>query len=585
MLRLTIGNHPSLELQPEKLKGRNVVFVVTALGAFMASLDLSIVNIAFPALARSFPTASRADLAWVLTGYAIVFASLLVTAGRSADRLGRRRVFFAGLGVFTAGSALCGIAPSLALLVAGRLAQGAGAALLLPASLGLLLEVFPQEKRSQAVALWAGVGALAVATGPSLGAMVISAGGWRWAFYINLPVGLLAYVLGRRVLPDDTVLERKAPPDYRGVALVSAALAGLVLSVSEGTDWGWTDPRVLGAAATAAVLGALFVRRCARHPEPVLDLTLFSERSFRVANGATVVYAMGFFAMLLGNILFLTGVWHYSILRAGLAVTPGPLVVAAVSGPAGRLAARIGFRRVLLAGFAVFAAGLGWYATRIGLEPEYLAGWLPATLITGLGIGLTFPVLGAAAVSSLHASRFAVGSAVNQTARQVGGALGVAVLVAILGTMSSPAAALEHFRHLWLFAAATAVVAGGLAALLGPGPVADEQTAKSHLGAGVRFAADHHHISLAHRQQLPGQSTIAAPHQPSLAVTARLVSRLTGHHSVGPRLRSPGTSLTQPVRREQGLGARPGRHFDLGRLRPTRGVRLGSPAEEGPRTH
>ncbi|MDE3206803.1 MAG: DHA2 family efflux MFS transporter permease subunit [Acidobacteriota bacterium] len=445
---------------------RRAVFAVTALAAFMASLDLSIVNVAFPALARSFPSASRAALAWVITGYAIVYASLLVTAGRTADRVGRRRIFFVGLGVFTVGSGLCGLAPSLGLLIAGRVAQGAGAALLVPASLGLLLEAFPPESRSQTVALWAGVGALAVATGPSLGASLITAGGWRWVFFVNLPVGLGAWALGRRVLPDDAVVHRPPPPDYAGVVLISAALAALVLAISEGPDWGWTDRRILGSAVASVVLGAAFVRRCSRHPEPVLDLRLFHHRSFSVANAATLVYAMGFFAMLLGNILFLTGVWHYSILDAGLAVTPGPLVVAAVSGPAGRLAARHGFRWMLLPGFAVFAAGLAWYAVEVGLRPAYLAEWLPGTLITGLGIGLTFPVLGAAAVSSLEASRFAVGSAVNQTARQVGGAIGVAVLVAILSTASTPGAALQHFRHLWLFSTMMALLAGGLSTLL-----------------------------------------------------------------------------------------------------------------------
>jgi NTE family protein len=175
---------------------------------------------------------------------------------------------------------------------------------------------------------------------------------------------------------------------------------------------------------------------------------------------------MGFFAMLLGNILFLTSVWHYTILRAGLAVTPGPLVVALVSGPAGKMAGRFGFRKVLLVGFAVFAAGLVWYATRVGVHPDYLRVWLPGTLVVGLGIGLTFPVLSAAAVSSLHHERFAVGSAVNQTARQVGGALGVALLVVILGTPNSAGAALSNFHHLWLYVALMAVLSGLTSTLL-----------------------------------------------------------------------------------------------------------------------
>ncbi|MGO9973038.1 MAG: hypothetical protein ACLP01_09560, partial [Solirubrobacteraceae bacterium] len=176
----------------------------------------------------------------------------------------------------------------------------------------------------------------------------------------------------------------------------------LDLAISQGPSWGWTSPAVLGSLGAASLLAAAFLVRSSHHAEPVLDLGLFRSRSFSVANLATLLYAMGFFAMLLGNILFLTSVWGYSILVAGLAVTPGPLVVAVVSGPAGKLAGRIGFRPVLLVGFAIFASGLAWFALRVGLHREYLTVWLPATLIVGLGIGLTFPILSAAAVSSLH---------------------------------------------------------------------------------------------------------------------------------------------------------------------------------------
>ena len=455
-----VGSMSELGEQAPSTSRRGAVFVVTALGAFMASLDLSIVNVAFPALERSFPHDSRAALAWVITGYAIVFASLLVVGGRTADRVGKRTVFFSGLAVFTMGSALCGLAPSVALLVAGRLIQGAGAAALLPSSLGLLLAAFPPERRSQTVALWAGVGALAVATGPSLGAALITAGGWRWAFFVNLPVGLATYVAGRRVLVAHRAEAARPQPDYLGVVFAIASSAALILGISEGPSWGWTSDRIVACFVTAIAVGTAFVVRSRRHAEPVLDLSLFRARSFTFANLATLLYAMGFFAMLLGNILFLTSVWHYSILRAGLAVTPGPIVVAAVSAPAGKLAARYGFRPVLVAGFITFVAGLLYYASEVGLHADYVTRWLPATLLGGLGIGLTFPVLGAAAVSSLHPEHFAVGSAVNQTARQIGGAIGVAVLVVILGTPRSLAVALTSSRHLWLYSAAMAALSG-----------------------------------------------------------------------------------------------------------------------------
>lgn len=445
------------------------VFLVTSLGAFLVSLDLSIVNVAFPALARAFPSASRADLSWVVTAYSIVFGSLLVIGGRTGDRVGLKRVFFAGLGAFSLGSALCGAAPSVGLLIAGRTLQGAGAAFLLPASVGLLLAAVSPERRSQTVALWGGVGALAVATGPSLGSVLVAGPGWRAAFYVNLPVGLVAYLWGRRVLPSPAAKSGDAKaPDYLGALLLSLALGAITLAISELERRGWADPLVLGPLSFAPALVFVFIRRSARHPSPVLDLSLFQAESFRIANLATLAYAMAFFAVLLGNILFLTEVWHYSITRAGLAVTPGPLVVAAVSGFAGRAATRVGFRAVMVPGSVCFAAALGWFALRVGSEPEYLAQWLPGTMLMGLGIGLTFPVLSAAAVSSLPPERFGVGSAVNQTARQVGGAIGVAILVAILGDADESAAALVRFEHMWAYAACMAALSGLVATQLRP---------------------------------------------------------------------------------------------------------------------
>jgi len=440
--------------------------VLTALGAFMAALDLSIVNVAFPDLEASYPNARPASLAWVITAYSIVFGALLVIGGRTGDRLGRRRTFLTGVGIFLAGSFLCGIAPNVGALVASRVVQGVGAAFLVPASVALLIAAYPPERRTQMVALWGGVGALAVATGPSLGALIVSAGGWRWAFFVNLPVGLVLLLAGRRVLAESEVDPAAAAPDYLGAALLSLSLAALVLAISEGPTWGWSDPRIVGALAVALAAGLRFVRRSRRHPEPVVDPALFGARSFVAANTATLVYAAGFFAMLLGNILFLTGVWDYSIMRAGLAVTPGPLVVALVAGLAGKLATRVGFRPVLLAGAACFALGLGWYVARVDVTPSYLAEWLPGTLIVGLGVAFTFPVLSAAAVSSLPPHRFAVGSAVNQTARQVGGALGIAVLVALIGVPAGPAEALDRFQHLWIFGAGTALASGLIASTM-----------------------------------------------------------------------------------------------------------------------
>jgi MFS family permease len=274
-----------------------------------------------------------------------------------------------------------------------------------------------------------------------------------------------------------------------------------VLAISQGPSWGWTSGRIIGGFVLAVILFAIFLVRSSRHTEPVLDLQLFRARSFSVANSMALLYSMGFFAMLLGNILFLTSVWHYTILRAGLAVTPGPLVVAVVSGPAGKLAGRYSFRRVLSVGFTVFTLGLLWYVWRVGLTPHYLSIWLPGTLIVGLGIGLTFPVISAAAVSSLEPARYSVGSAVNQTARQVGGAIGVAILVVILGTPATADAALRNFHHLWIYAAIMSASAGLLATLLVRRP------APTPVPAGAELAVEE---SIGLEEMLNGEIAVAA---------------------------------------------------------------------------
>jgi EmrB/QacA subfamily drug resistance transporter len=430
-------------------------FAVTVAAAFMVALDLSIVNVAFPSIRQSFPEVSTATLSWVLAAYSVVFGALLLGSGRIADRSGRRRIFLLGLVIFSAGSLLCGVAPSAWLLIGGRVVQAVGAALVMPASLALLLTATPASARAQAVAMWGGVSALAVATGPSLGSVLIDAGGWRWAFLVNLPVALVAGVAVRRVIPESVIGGRV--PDFLGVALFSAAVASLALAITQGGDWGWSSRPVVGSFAAAGVLATIAIRRSTRHQAPAIDLDVFKSRTVVLANAATFLYSVGFFAMLLANVLFLTSVWEYSTLEAGLAITPGPLVVAALSGPSGKLAARLGYMPVLVAGGLTFAAGLLVYVTTVDLDASYLTHWLPGALLVGIGVALSFPVLSAAAVADLPQERFGIGGAINQTARQIGAVLGVAVLIAIVGTPSSLDQALDRFRVAWLVAAAAAV--------------------------------------------------------------------------------------------------------------------------------
>ena len=428
------------------------VLAVASLGVFMAFVDATIVNIAFPSIERSFSDASLSSLSWILNAYNIVVAALLVGAGRIADLVGRRRAFRAGLVVFTVASGLCALAPSVLLLVLARILQAIGAAVLVPCSLALVLHAFPEERRAHAVAMWTATAALAAGIGPSLGGVLVSISDWRLAFLVNIPFGLIAYVLAGRRLVESRVPGLRRLPDLAGAAVLAGGIGALTLAIIKGPEWGWGDPRVLAAFVVSVALVTVFVRRCARHRVPLIDLELFGVGDVAAANALTVVGAAGFFAYTLCNVLFLTFVWRYSVLQAGLAITPGPFVVVAIARPASALAARIGLRIVLATGALLWAAGLLWFITRADLQPAYLSVWLPGMILLGLGAGICFPNISSAAVTSAPGERFATATALNSVARQLGAVLGVALLVAIVGT-PGPADALAAFHRGWWFAA------------------------------------------------------------------------------------------------------------------------------------
>ena len=435
---------------PDPVTDRNpwVVLASTSLAVFAVFLDTTILFVAFPSISAQFSSAAPASLSWILNAYTIVFAALLIPAGRLADRIGRRRMFLTAAVLFTVASMLCGLAPTVTFLVAARILQAVAAAALVPSSLALVLQTFPRHKIPVAVAIWGAVGAVAGAAGPTLGALVIENLGWRWAFYINLPVGIVSYVLGRRVLPEWREANPGRLPDMASVALLTAGLALAAFGIVQTDDWGWGSGRFVLVELVAVCLITVFVRRSSKVSNPVLDLTLFESQSFRWANAATLVFATGFSAMFLGNVLFLTGVWHYSILRAGLAISVGPLIVAATAPLFGKLAGRIGQRRLLVPGGLVWALSGVLLVNRVTVQPDYVGHYLPSVVLSGIGVALCLPQLSSAAVQGLPAHRFGSGSAVSQAVRNLGATLGVAAVVAFTANLA-PSTALDAFHRVW----------------------------------------------------------------------------------------------------------------------------------------
>lgn len=421
---------------------RRQVLGVCALGVLMAFLDVTIVNVAFPDMKRSFVEVSSADLSWVLTAYNVVFSALLVPAGRFADLIGRRRVFLAGLVVFTVASVACALAPTVWVLVAARIAQAVGAAAVIPTSIALLLTEFPPHRRLSATTLLGACAAASSAFGPTAGGLLIELMDWRLVFLVNVPLGVLAVLWGMSVLRESTDPTRGAVPDVLGACCFAIGFGALVLGIVQGRQWGWTSGAVITCAVVSAVLIGITMRRSTRHPAPVIELSLFRLRQVAAGNAALVLFAMSIFAKILVDVLFLTSVWHLRPLYAGLVLAPGPLITAMCAPIAGRLAERYGPRLIATIGVVTYSVGCAWFAVVPGERVDYVAHWLPGSVLTGIGNAMAFPIMTGVAVASLPLARFATGSAVNAAARQLGAVLGVAVVIAILGgsTMTDGAA-------------------------------------------------------------------------------------------------------------------------------------------------
>ncbi|AMM31512.1 Membrane protein [Sinomonas atrocyanea] len=410
--------------------------MVAVLGAsVLASLDLFIVNLAFPRISRSFAGASAQELSWVLNAYGVAFAALLAPAGRIADRLGRRTVFQAGLAVFTLGSLAAVAAPGVAALIAARAVQGVGAAVIVPTSLALLLSSAPEDRHKRMVSVWAATGSVAAALGPALGGLLTEID-WRWVFAINLPIGMVALLFSRRL--GQAARTGGRAPDLVGSLMLAVSVGALVTALSYWTEWTPASGWLWTALAISAAAFGVFVVRCRTHPVPAINLAVFRSMPFTAAAVGMAAFYVGFSIMLLGGTLWVTNVWYWSPAMTGLAFIVGPGTAVATALGAGR--AKLDPRWFAAIGGALFlACGAMWSAALSAASPSpsfFLAG----LVLTGAGAGVAQTGFLAGASRSLPNEEYAAGTGVINTARQIGATLGVAILITIVTTGDNPTA-------------------------------------------------------------------------------------------------------------------------------------------------
>lgn len=438
-----------------------LIVLATVGAAFVAGLDLFVVNVAFDDIGRDLgigraggPTAG--DLSWVLNAYAVVYASLLVPFGRLADRYGRKRMFVGGLAVFVIASGACAWSGDVWSLVGFRAVQAAGAAAMTPTSLSILMAALPAEKRVGAVRLWAATGAVAAAIGPTIGG-VLTELSWRWVFIINIPVGVLLLWLAIAVMVDVRPDDQAERPDLAGAAVFAGSVGLLALGLTKSHDWGWASGRTVWSFVGAVALGAVFAQRSSRHRSPVIHPELLRVRSFRYANLAMFAFNIAFASMLLVGILWLQQIWGYSAMRTGFAIAAGPALVPVTAALTHRLLPAMTPARLVAIGSLICALGLVWLALAMGTEPAYLTTYLPGWALGGVGVGFAMPNLLAGATRDLPPDQSATGSGIVSMSRQIGFVVGISILFAIVGN-DQGVAARDGFVVAWWVSVAVLVL-------------------------------------------------------------------------------------------------------------------------------
>jgi EmrB/QacA subfamily drug resistance transporter len=444
-----------------------------AFGLFMIMLDNTVVNVALPSIQRDLNT-DLSELEWIVTGYALTFAALMLIGGKVADAYGRRLIFVIGIAVFTLASLWCGLADSGSMLITARIVQGVGAALMNPATLSIIAATFPPRERGTAIGIWAGVSALALAIGPLAGGLITEHLNWSWIFFINVPVGVLGIAVSF-VFIDESRDETHERLDIPGLATSAIGLFSLTYALIEANTYGWGSPRIVGAFAVAAVALAAFLLLERYQRAPMLPLELFRNRTYTGANTVILLVALAMFGVFFFVSLYMQQILRYSPVEAGAAFLPMTILIVIVAPLAGRMTDRIGSRAFMTVGMTLLAIQLVYFS-RLGSDATY---WqlLPAMLIGGVGMAATMTPSAAAATRSVPVDKAGVGSAVLNAFRQVGGSVGIALMGAIMagqagGARPEPGAVLSPadralFVSRFMDGFRSALMVGALIALAG----------------------------------------------------------------------------------------------------------------------
>jgi EmrB/QacA subfamily drug resistance transporter len=455
-------------LAPENRKWWTLLSV--SFGLFMIMLDNTVVNVALPSIQKALGV-SQSELEWVVVAYALTFATFMLTGGKLADYFGRRRLFIVGMVIFTASSLACGLASNAGLLIGARTVQGVGAAIMNPATLGIITATFPPRQRGMAIGIWAGVSAMALAIGPLVGGLLTEKVDWSWIFFINIPVGVFGIVVARWAIDESRDTSRDQRLDVPGLASSAVGLFALTYALIEANTYGWTSTRILVLFAITAVALTSFVLLELHQRAPMLDLSLFKHASFAGANAAMGLVALAMFGIFFFNSLFLQHILGYSPIQTGALFLPMTLLIILIAPQAGRLSDRVGSRWLVGTGMALVTVSLILF----GMLDESSNFWdiLPGLVVGGLGMSMTMAPTTAAALSAVPTDKAGVGSAVLNAFRQVGGSLGIAIMGALVASRLHVAPPNPRYAsqfvsgyHLGLHVAAGFALTGAVLAVL-----------------------------------------------------------------------------------------------------------------------